>query len=298
VDLRRHLRACAWHADCSDLARMWRQSRGRYSFRGWQGLVVSSLLFGCAAPDARLADYRDHLELEVMGTGRESSVAPTDFFAVLKATDAASASDVPCPTFGATVLVNGVELPKRESGREARTLVGVEANPDPCTHDVFALHFGALPSAWLDPFTEIRVSDDSAAFAADVKNLFVGPTLAFPPGTAPELHPQATVTLSFTPTESELVGQYAELTFMADDPDATSATFTVSNGAGTLSVDDHSVTFAVPDVDAARGALVLRARPLGPQLLDCTGFSECSVPVDPDALYSSTPLPAAIVQAP
>jgi hypothetical protein len=196
------------------------------------------------------------------------------------------------------VLVNGVKLPQVARGGESSdSWVSIEGDDsDPCNYDQFALHFSALPSAWLTPLTEIRVSDRDTAFEADVENLFVGPTLAFPAGTAPELHPGATVTLSVTPAESELVDKSASLTFIPDGSDAMGPTFAVSTGDSSLSLDDHSVTFLVPDVEPAHGTLLFEVQALYSEMSTCSGFLECDVPAgDLYAFYASAPLVAVAV---
>jgi hypothetical protein len=232
------------------------------------------------------------LTLVVDVADRESSAA-THLYVSFRAPDTGR-----CPVLDATVLVNGVELPQvSRGGEDSPAWVQIQSDPpDPCSWPNFGVQFSAVPTAWQVALTEIRISDESAAFVAELANLFVGPTLAFPAGDVPELHPGATVTLGISPPESTLVDHYASLTFVPDDPEAKASTFTVSNGDnGTLSVEEQNVTFVVPDVEPGPGHLVLSAQALRPQVLSCTGFAACDVPGDPYAFYSSAPLVAAVV---
>jgi hypothetical protein len=259
-------------------------------------LVLSPLLFGCGAPGDTLADWRDKLTLRlVVGRdyGDDNTVPPTSVGVLLPGPDMRSVSpnDVRCPTFDATLLVNGVKLPQLDRGGETDNWFG--ESDEPCIPPQFGLQ-GALPAALLSALTRIRVSDDSATFGAELENLVAAPSLAFPAGTAPELHPGSTVTLSVTPPEPSIVDQAVWLWFLSDDPAATAAIFVVSPGQGITSLDDRSITFTVPDITPVSGTLVLEAEALGPQVLGCTGFAGCEIPPEP-IISSSEPLAASIV---
>jgi hypothetical protein len=82
----------AWHADCLEYPRMWRHLRLRRSFHGLHAVVLAALLFGCSAPGANLADWRDRITLDVEVADRASSEAQTNFSVVLKGSSAPNAA--------------------------------------------------------------------------------------------------------------------------------------------------------------------------------------------------------------
>lgn len=261
-----------------------------------RALALAPLLFGCGTAGDTLAEWRGQLTLELVAGDHGDTGPATSLHVLLQGPDMSqvSTNDVRCPTFDATLLVNGVKLPQLDPGGENDSWFGQSDESDPCVAPQFGL-LAPLPPALLSSLTRIRVSDDSATFVAELENFVGGPTLAFPPGAAPELHAGATVTLEVTPSQPALVGQFAWVSFISDDPEATAAIFTVTTNAGALSLDENSVTFQVPDVAPASGTLVLSSDTFSPRVLACADFAACDLQKNPVLYGSSAPLAASVV---
>lgn len=252
-----------------------------------------ALVAGCGADTIPLSSLKGELELRASAdtSGIHLTVHPTDG---TRLPDGQT-----CLRLEAKAFANGIAIPQTGRGKENPAPSAFEDNSDedPCDPPSFDLTLpAATPSALLTPVTKLTVTDGTASFEAELRNMYTSPAFAPDPSGSLTLIEGTTATVGLDPAAPGLAGGSPGICFYPD----------YTNGHGTVdsffclqsevTFADDSVTFPVPSVPPSdEGVFTLHTPALGPGVLSCAGFAWCSTNKMSD-LYASISTPAAITQ--